>query len=57
VADAKPASKVETPKKSVKETKPEIQFFGEGADKIKFEVDQNARLIRVYGNGIVLVDY
>jgi hypothetical protein len=57
MADANPATKVEVPKKSAKETKPEIQFFGEGADKVKFEVDPKAVLIRVYGNGIVLTDY
>lgn len=57
MADANPAMKVETPKKSAKENKPEIQYFGEGADKVKFEVDPKAALIRVYGNGIVLVDY
>lgn len=37
--------------------KPEIQYFGEGADKVKFEVDPNAKLIRVYAEGLVLVDY
>jgi hypothetical protein len=57
VADANPAMKVETPKKSAKEDKPEIQYFGEGAEKVKFEVDPKAKLIRVYGSGIVLVDY
>jgi hypothetical protein len=49
--------KVETPKKSAKEDKPVIQYFGEGAEKVKFEVDPKAKLIRVYGTGIVLVDY
>lgn len=57
MADANPAMKVEAPKKSSKEDKPEIQYFGDGADKVKFEVDPKAKLIRVYGNGIVLVDY
>lgn len=40
-----------------KSAKPEIQYFGEGADKIKFEVDPKAKLIRVYSSGMVLVDY
>jgi len=57
MADANPAMKVEAPKKSSKEDKPEIQYFGDGADKVKFEVDPKAKLIRVYGTGIVLVDY
>lgn len=41
-----------------KETKgPEIQYFGEGAEKVKFEKDPKAVLIRVYADGRVLVDY
>lgn len=40
-----------------KSAKPEIQFFGEGADKVKFEVDPKAKLMRVYANGMILVDY
>lgn len=38
-------------------SKPTIQYFGEGADKIKFTVDPKAKLIRVYASGVVLVDY
>lgn len=44
----------ETPAKS---DKPIIQYIGEGADKIKFEVDPKAKLIRVYNDGMILVDY
>lgn len=40
-----------------KKDTPVIQYFGEGAEKIKFEVDPRATLIRVYANGVVLVDY
>lgn len=57
MADAKPANKVETPKKPSKEAKPEIKYFGDGAYEVDFEVDPQAKLIRVYGNGLVLVDY
>ena len=58
MADAKPANLApEEPKKKDKAAKPEIQYFGEGADKVKFEIDPNAKLIRVYGSGVVLVDY
>lgn len=58
MADAKPSNLgLEEPKKKDPKAKPEIQYFGEGADKVKFEIDPQAKLIRVYGNGIVLVDY
>lgn len=40
-----------------KSGKPEMQYFGEGADKVKFEVDPKAKIIRVYSSGLVLVDY
>jgi hypothetical protein len=36
---------------------PQIEYYGDGADKVKFTVDKNARLIRVYGDGRVLIDY
>lgn len=57
MADAKPATLA--PEKPVKKesNKPEIQYFGDGADKVKFEIDPKAKLIRVYGNGVVLTDY
>lgn len=59
MADANPAMKAEEPSKKTvaKSSKPNIEYYGEGADKVKFEVDPKATLIRVYGNGIVLVDY
>lgn len=57
MADAKPSNLgLEEPKKDPK-AKPEIQYFGEGADKVKFTIDPKAKLIRVYGSGVVLVDY
>lgn len=56
MANAKPVS-LAPEKVEKKESTPEIQYFGEGADKVKFEVDPKARLIRVYGNGVILVDY
>ena len=55
MANAKPARLVDEPTEEKKV--PEIQYYGEGADKVKFEIDPKARLIRVYGNGIILVDY
>lgn len=57
MAKANPASEaVEKPKKEDKNV-PVIQYFGEGAEEVKFEVEPNATLIRVYANGMVLVDY
>ncbi len=55
MANAKPARLTDEPKEDKKA--PEIQYFGEGADKVKFEIDPKAKLIRVYGNGVILVDY
>ena len=36
---------------------PIVEFYGEGAEDVVFEKDPKARLIRVYGTGLVLVDY
>lgn len=61
MADAIPAQSA--PKKksegasAPKEASPVIEYLGEGADKVKFTVDPKARLIRVYADGRILVDY
>lgn len=61
MADAKPSMR--PPKKSEEgasapsKDQPIIQYFGEGADKVKFNVDPKAKLIRVYANGMILTDY
>lgn len=55
MANAKPSRLTDEPKDE--SNKPEIQYFGEGADKVKFEIDPKAKLIRVYANGTILVDY
>lgn len=57
MADAKPATLAPEKPAKKESNKPEIQYFGEGADKVKFEIDPKAKLIRVYGNGVVLTDY
>jgi hypothetical protein len=57
VADAKPVSLAPEKPAKKESNKPEIQYFGDGADKVKFEIDPKAKLIRVYGNGVVLTDY
>lgn len=36
---------------------PVIEYYGEGADKVKFTIDPKAKRIRVYSNGLVLTDY
>ena len=36
---------------------PIIEFYGEGAEDVKFNIDQNASRIRVYASGLVLTDY
>lgn len=45
------------PTATEKSAKPSIELFGEGADKVKFEVDPKAKRIRVYNDGMILVDY
>jgi hypothetical protein len=40
------------------ETKnPPIEYYGEGAEDVKFEIDPKAVLIRVYGDGRIVTDY
>lgn len=36
---------------------PIIEYFGEGAEDVKFNIDQNATRIRVYATGLILTDY
>lgn len=58
MADAKPARLGKNEKPKAEEPKaPIIEYIGEGAKDIKFEVDPRATLIRVKANGIILVDY
>ncbi len=61
MANAIPASAApkKTPKAPAEESKggPKIEYFGEGAEKIKFTVDPKARGVRVFANGVVLTDY
>jgi hypothetical protein len=60
MANAKPASaapedKPKAPKKVP--DGPKIEYFGDGADKVKFTVDPKAKSVRVYANGLILTDY
>lgn len=57
MANANPSKVGNTTPVKEQSDKPVIQYFGEGADKIKFEVDPKAKLIRVYNDGMILVDY
>lgn len=57
MADAKPARPGKNESKVDESKAPIIEYFGEGADKIKFEVDPKATRIRVYADGRILVDY
>ena len=36
---------------------PIIEYFGEGATDVVFNIDPNASRIRVYATGLILVDY
>lgn len=59
MANANPASAApKTPKVPAKEPEgPKIEYFGEGAEKIKFTVDPKAKTVRVHANGVILTDY
>lgn len=58
MANAIPASAAPKAPKVPKESGgPKIEYFGEGAEKIKFTVDPKATVIRVYANGLILTDY
>ncbi len=58
MANANPASAAPKPPKIPKDSGgPKIEYFGEGAEKIKFTVDPKATVIRVYANGLILTDY
>lgn len=36
---------------------PIIEYFGEGAEDVKLNIDPNATRIRVYATGLILTDY
>ena len=59
MARANPANKSQPNDGAAIENKQEpiIEFYGEGAENVKFNIDQNATRIRVYATGLVLTDY
>lgn len=49
---------VETPVETPKTTQgPVIEYFGEGAEDLKVEIDPKAIHVRVYSTGLVISDY
>lgn len=36
---------------------PKVEFYGEGAEQVKFTIDPKATRIRVFNHGLVLYDY
>lgn len=58
MARAKPSNP--QPQPSEDGAKPQeqvIEYFGDGAEKVKFEIDPKATRIRVYADGRILIDY
>ena len=52
-----PQEKPKAVKKTAEGGSAQIEFVGEGADKVKFTVDPKAKRVRVYANGLILTDY
>lgn len=59
MARANPANKPQLNDAAETENKQEpiIEFYGEGAEDVKLNIDQNATRIRVYATGLILTDY
>ena len=59
MARANPANKPQPNDAAETENKQEpiIEFYGEGAEDVKFNIDPNAARIRVYADGLILTDY
>ena len=58
MARANPANKPQPNDVAETEQKePIIEYFGEGAEDVKFNIDPNATRIRVYATGLILTDY
>lgn len=59
MARANPANKSQSNDAAETENKQEpiIEFYGEGAEDVKFNIDPNAARIRVYATGLILTDY
>ena len=59
MARANPANKPQPNDEAETENKnaPIIEFYGEGAEDVKFNIEPNATRIRVYATGLILTDY
>lgn len=59
MARANPANKPQPNDAAETENKQEpiIEFYGEGAEDVKFNIEPNATRIRVYATGLILTDY
>ena len=59
MARANPANKPQPNDAAESENtqEPIIEFYGEGAKDVKFNIEPNATLIRVYEDGRILIDY
>ena len=59
MARANPANKPQPNDEAETENKQEpiVEYFGEGAEDVKVNIDPNATRIRVYATGLILTDY
>ena len=59
MARANPANKSQSNDVGEIENKQEpiVEYFGEGAEDVKVNIDPNATRIRVYATGLILTDY
>ena len=59
MARANPANKPQPndAAETANKQEPIIEFYGEGAEDVKFNIEPNATRIRVYATGLILTDY
>lgn len=60
MARANPANKPQPNEAETEQNEqnaPIIEYFGEGAKDVEFNIDPNATRIRVYATGLILTDY
>lgn len=58
MARANPANKPQpNDTAETEKTEPIIEYFGEGAEAVEFNIAPNATRIRVYATGLILTDY
>ena len=57
MARANPANKPQPNEAETEQNAPIIEYFGEGAEDVKIDIDPNAARIRVYATGLILTDY